>query len=337
MARIIGKTPEKMGYAMNIMYEFITKELPDYIGASLEPEIVAEDGERYKFDLLMFIPHMGVFILDIRNIREFSIVDGQWRYKYADGEEVLVSAERREKRKEELKLYLKRMFNLSPLIFEFECLPAFKIPSEALDRNFDHSLFVGADDIIDSAHFLHKVLGISIELQHGEREGMYDDLSDKDSHDLFYFWETGLFGAPRPERPPFVFLSYNRNNAELSKEIQTALEDRGVYVWRAPKDVPVGEYYLNEEMKAIEESDAFVILLSIPAQQSQEVKKEFVKAKEINKPILPIWVENLPSSEMNEYYKSNLSGHQYRVMPKINEEVIDELVESVKRIKREGK
>ncbi|MCR5800810.1 MAG: TIR domain-containing protein [Lachnospiraceae bacterium] len=337
MARIIGTIPDKMSLPMGIMYDFITKELPDYIGASLAPEITSESGEKYGFDMLLFIPHMGVFILDIKSINGFGRENGQWTYRYADGKKSFVDPEKREKRKAELREYLKMMFNLSPLIYEFECLPCFDIHADMLPPDFDPSLLVVSDDIMDSSRFLHKVLGISIRLKRGDREGLYDDLTDKDSHDLFYFWETGLYGAPRPERPPFVFLSYNQNNSELSKEVQTALEDRGVYVWRAPKDVPMGQFYLNEEMQAIEECDAFVILLSIPAQRSEEVKKEFVKALEINKPILPLWVENLPDSEISDYFKSNLTEYQYRIMPKINEEIIDELVETVKKIKRESR
>ena len=52
---------------------------------------------------------------------------------------------------------------------------------------------------------------------------------------------------------------------------------------------------------------------------------------------LPLWVENLPDSEISDYYKSNLTEYQYRIMPKINEEIIDELVEKVKKIKRESR
>ena len=84
-------------------------------------------------------------------------------------------------------------------------------------------------------------------------------------------------------------------------------------------------------MMAIEQCDAFLILLSRPAQNSDEVKKEFTKALEIGKPILPIWVEDVPEDEMEPYYRENLEKYQYRIMSKINEEIIEEIVASVKK------
>ena len=62
-----------------------------------------------------------------------------------------------------------------------------------------------------------------------------------------------------------------------------------------------------------------------------------MKALEIGKPILPIWVEDVPENEMNPYYKENLTKYQYRIMPKVHEEIIEEIVASVKKIASERK
>ena len=122
-------------------------------------------------------------------------------------------------------------------------------------------------------------------------------------------------------------MSYNKNNAIAAAEIKEALEYRGIFVWRAPEDVSIGEYYLPEEMDAIEKCDAFLILLSSSSQISKEVRKEFDKAKELGKKILPVWVEKC---EQEEYYKSALSKYQYRLMTKPDSQIINEIVQAVK-------
>ena len=237
-----------------------------------------------------------------------------------------------------LRSYLKKKFNIAPLIYGFECFPYITmkgLESANYPDDFDPRKVIMSDNLRSGLHFLHKLIGITILEQQQKGLAAFEDLSDKDAHDIVYFWKTDLLDIPRPERPPLAFLSYNRNNNEISKEIQTALEDRGIFVWRAPRDVPLGEYYLTNEMKAIEECDVFLLLLSIPAQKSEEVKKEFEKALEIKKPILPIWVEDVPENEITDYYRENLIEYQYRVMPKIDIRVINEIVATVKKIKRE--
>lgn len=343
MARIIGEIPEHISHAEDIMYHFVRAELPDYISVSMFPDIRAEDDSlKVEFDMLLFIPHMGVFILEIREAVGFAYQDGKYYYVRHVGHSLVVHGERRMKRLQQQRIilrdYLKKKFNIAPLIYEFECFPHITmrgLENSNYPADFDPSHVIMSDDLHSGLHFLHKLIGITIMEQQQKGLAAFEDLSDKDAHDILYFWKTGLLDIPRPERPPLVFLSYNRNNNEISKEIQTVLEDRGIFVWRAPKDVPLGEYYLPSEMKAIEECDVFLILLSIPAQNSEEVKKEFQKALEIKKPILPVWVEDVAEAEIAEYYKENLTEYQYRVMTKIDINVINEIVATVKKIKRE--
>jgi hypothetical protein len=343
MARIIGEIPEHMSPAEDIMYHFVRTELPDYISVSMFPDIPAEDDiHKVEFDMLLFIPHMGVFILEIRDVIGFAYQDCAYYYMTKTGKSIVMDGERRARRLQRqgfvLRDYLKKKFNIAPLIYEFECFPYISmrgLENSNYPADFDPSHVIMSDDLHSGLHFLHKLIGITIMEQQQKGLAAFEDLSDKDAHDILYFWKTGLLDIPRPERPPLVFLSYNRNNNEISKEIQTVLEDRGIFVWRAPKDVPLGEYYLPSEMKAIEECDVFLILLSIPAQNSEEVKKEFQKALEIKKPILPVWVEDVAETEIAEYYKENLTEYQYRVMTKIDINVINEIVATVKKIKRE--
>ena len=347
MARIIGGEPHRNEIFLNIMYHFVKEELPDYICASFLPNVnLVESNDVKKSchpDMLIFIPHMGVFLFDVNGFVSWQMESGSFYWVYPNGKKVQISLEKRYKKMQEeeavVRHYVKERFNITPLVYELECMPLMKIPLEDkynLPPDFNPQHIVLADDIQNGLTFLHKLMSYCIIEQEKKGKDFYEDLTDKDVHDLFYFWDTGLWGAKRPDRPPFVFLSYNQNNNEISKEIQTVLEDRGVYVWRAPKDVPLGKYYLPEEMQAIEECDAFLILLSSPAQRSEEVKKEFDKALEVGKPILPLWVEDVPENEISKYYKERLTECQYRTMTKINLEVVEEIVQAVKAIKAEN-
>ena len=344
MARQIGYRPEIMTMSEDVIYRFVMNELPDYICASFSPSVESKKtGLKFKCDMILFIPHMGVYVLDVSSAIGFQMQDGEFQYRYADGIMRNRSAYSRQNKlltqRNMVRDYLKEMFNIAPLVYELECFPMLcmrGIDPSQLPVFFDPEHVLTADDLKDGMTFLRKVISCSINERSQVEKDYYEDLSDKDAHDLFYFWETGVLGAKRPDRPPFVFLSYNRNNAEISKDIQMVLEDRGVYVWRAPKDVSLGEYYLTEEMQAIEECDAFLILLSNPAQNSEEVKKEFVKAMEIKKPILPIWVESVADKDINRFYREHLTEYQYRVMPKLDEEIIEEIVAQVKRIKAQS-
>ncbi|MCR5848519.1 MAG: toll/interleukin-1 receptor domain-containing protein [Lachnospiraceae bacterium] len=343
MARLIGEKPE-LNESELIMYQFVMEELPDYICASFAPMIKSKTGNlRAEFDMILFIPHMGVYIFEINNIVGFQYVDGEYFYEYRNGRtEPCVESKRGTWAREQkyvAKHYLKSKFNISPLVYEINCFPQMRkgfVNKETIPPDFDLNHIITADDLRDGLYFFRRLIDCSIYEQQLHGIDYYEDLTDKDAHDMFYFWETGPWLAPRPERPPFAFLSYNRLNAEISKEIQTVLEDRGVYTWRAPKDVPLGKHYLPEEMDAIEGCDAFIILLSLSAQKSDEVRKEFEKAIELNKPILPIWVEEVDDSEINDYYKEKLTEYQYRVMPILDSQVIYEIAETVKSIKKEN-
>ncbi len=343
MARLIGEKPDNYE-AEKIMYQFVMEELPDYICASFTPMIKSKSARiSCEFDMILFIPQMGVYIFEINSICGFQYIDGEYYYEYPNGRTQACREAKRgtwaREQKYVAKHYLKDKFNISPLIYEINCFPQMRKASlnqETIPPDFDLKHIITGDDLKDGLYFLKRLIECSIYEQ--ERRGIdyYEDLTDKDAHDMLYFWETGPWMAQRPNRPPFAFLSYNRNNAVISNEIQTVLEDRGVYIWRAPKDVPLGEHYLPVEMEAIKDCDAFIILLSTPAQKSEEVRIEFEKALELHKPILPIWVEAVDESEISDYYKEKLTEYQYRVMPVVDSQVIQEIANTVIEIKKEN-
>lgn len=338
MARIVNEPQVSLSSREEIMVEFVKNRLPDYISVAITPRISI-----MEFDMLIFVPHMGIFILDIKSVTSFAFSDGIYRYLYNDGRSIEASGERRQmglkRQVYALRDHLKEKFNITPLVYEFECFPMLSlkgIDQKMLPPDFDTRHVITSDDLEDELGFLRKIIDCSINQRQYWAKEAYEDLSDKDVHDIFYFWETGLELPPRPERPPFVFLSYNRMNNEMSKDVQTILEDRHLFVWRAPKDVPAGRDYFLNEMEAIEECDLFLILLSSSAQESEEVRKEFEKAVELNKAIFPVWVEDIKDTDINDYYREHLAKYQYRVMRKIDYDVISEIVATVKKAKKDN-
>ena len=150
----------------------------------------------------------------------------------------------------------------------------------------------------------------------------YCDLTDTMAHNMYKYWETGMDNPARPSKPPFVFLSYNRLNLQVAEELKAELENRGIFVWKAPEDVPLSENYLPEEMKAIEECDSFLILISSSSQESVEVKKEFDKALELKKHIIPLRIQNI---EPNEYYAQAFTAIQYKDMFNLDSVILNEV------------
>ena len=116
MARIIGEIPEEMFPAEEIMYNFVRTELPDYILASMYADIRVNN-TILDFDMLLFVPHMGAFILEIRGATGFIYKDGNFAYLNKNGQPSMSSAERMAKQPRNqryiLRDYLKRRFGIT--------------------------------------------------------------------------------------------------------------------------------------------------------------------------------------------------------------------------------
>ena len=340
MARLIGETP--FNHSEMIMYDFVMRELPDYICASFSPNISLREGEVKECDMLLFVPHMGVYILEICGASAFEYSEGEYYYIYKNGRRVNMRERRGGLRlrgvRYQVKEYLKRKFNITPLVYEFACFPDIminNIDSNILPPDFDPAHIITADDLKSGLRFLYKLMSCSIYTQEmtashknaQEREELFTDLTDKKVNTLFRFWNTGCMLTERPENPPLIFLSYNQLNSERAEEIKELLEAQDVFVWRAPEDVPAGTYYMDYEMQAIEACDLFLILLSYSSQESKEVRIEFEKAVELNKKIFPLWIDDCVP---NEYYSKHLEKYQWRKMPVNDINVIEEILKTVK-------
>lgn len=369
MARLIGERPRYKGEAL--MYDFVMKELPDYIYAKFEVVI----GET-EMDLILFVPHMGVFIIDIFGGELYTEQDRLF-VRRSDGMNYPFKPRSMGVRHEigavkDLSRYLDGKFgHARPFVYYMYSFTSVHKDTDVyrlIDKIYGADRVICREDIDDHQQFLLKLhLGricffrmlervsgrmddscnsfdrvYYYDMRHTIREkndGMedpedmsaytdprrYTDLSDTMAYNFFHYWETGMKEPSRPPKPPIVFMSYCTRNSNMAMEIKGDLEQRGIFTWRAPEDVPISGDYLTKEMKAIEDCDAFLLLLSSASQESLGkggVKDEFEKALENKKTIIPIKIEDF---DVNDYYTKALSHIQYRVMTKLDPEVMREI------------
>jgi Spy/CpxP family protein refolding chaperone len=90
-----------------------------------------------------------------------------------------------------------------------------------------------------------------------------------------------------------VFISHCEADNALALDICHRIESRGVQCWIAPRDVVVGEDYARRIGDAIEQSAAFVVVLSRHTNGSIFVKREVEYACSSKIPIFPVRIEKV--------------------------------------------
>ena len=333
MARLIGRVPQE-SEPLKALWKFVMEELPDWIYAVFEPEFVLESGKSLECDAVLFVPHMGVFVLDVNHAMGIRREDGIWKYTYRNGMTREVALERRMMdQRFVVRQYLKEHFFVTPLVYELQCYPYFQVDEETLRQTmtFDPDHMIFGEDFRSDLDFLKKLYRgkTAEEMRHATR-GMYDDLSDKTALWIFRNWFGRVEEPKRPENPPMIFLSYNQKNQMRAEEIKAEFEKRGIFTWRAPEDVSIGGDYFPEEMEAIRTCTAFVILISPSSQISPEVRKEFDAARKMGKYIIMVLVD---ACDLVEPYASYVSHSQYRIMTEANDPaILDEIAEKIREL-----
>ena len=299
------------------VYQFIKEELPDYVYAGLEVRLKDPvSGRQFALDLLLIIPHIGVFIMEIK------VVEGTISPSHLHN---------LAKYREAVRDHLRDKFLVTPFVNEMLCLPTFKqsdLNTDGLSDVIDPNFIFFEEDFANSFTFLSKLLkGKFNNEKMYQTKGMYDDITDFMAHNIYFYWETGILKPERPDRPPLIFLSFNRNNHSFSAEIKSDFESRGIFVWRAPEDVPISEYYKDVETDAIINCDAFVILISTPSLDSGEVRYEYEKAKEYNKRIIPILIED---RVLDDIFGDDPDTYQILKMTKLDNTIMDGIEQKIK-------
>ena len=127
-----------------------------------------------------------------------------------------------------------------------------------------------------------------------------------------------------------VFMSYSSKNNIEAMALCSSLEEQGLSVWIAPRDIPAGSEYGEEIIKGIEGSRVFLLCLSKESVQSQHVLREVERAVNRNMKIIVYQMEETPLSKSLEYF---LASTQWFI-PSENRDKMS-LADSVKRCLRE--
>lgn len=96
-----------------------------------------------------------------------------------------------------------------------------------------------------------------------------------------------------------IFISYVEEDSQITVELAAALEAAGYSTWYYERDGMVGGDYLLETRVAIDQCQAFVLLLSPHSITSKQVDVEIVRAHETDKIFVPLR-SNLTHKEFAE-------------------------------------
>ncbi|MBN1618229.1 TIR domain-containing protein [Candidatus Dojkabacteria bacterium] len=85
-----------------------------------------------------------------------------------------------------------------------------------------------------------------------------------------------------------VFISYSRKDIAFASLLQSGLEKKAIDTWIDWEDIPPTQDWLKEVYKAIEESNAFLFIISEASLNSDICKLEITHAVDNNKRLVPI-------------------------------------------------
>ena len=101
-----------------------------------------------------------------------------------------------------------------------------------------------------------------------------------------------------------VFMSYSDSDAMLAARVSDALENNGLEVWDSDRELFPGDNWAAEVARALEESDAMVVLLTPAVAGSRWVKRDVeyaLGAKNFSNRLIPVVVgdrDQFPTNEM---------------------------------------
>src|SRR3984957_20171854 len=100
------------------------------------------------------------------------------------------------------------------------------------------------------------------------------------------------------------FISYASDDAAVAQKVCSALEAAGFPCWMAPRDVKPGAQYADAIVRAINEAQAVVLVLSASAVASSHVGREVERAASKHKPIIAFRIDAAPLAPALEYFLS---------------------------------
>jgi hypothetical protein len=98
--------------------------------------------------------------------------------------------------------------------------------------------------------------------------------------------------TPANQRTPTVFISYSHTDKDFAERMIADLQQGGHACWIDTVKIKGGEEWIKSITEGINNSYAFVSLLSPEANESTWVRREFLWAEYRKKPIFPVWVRD---------------------------------------------
>lgn len=101
-----------------------------------------------------------------------------------------------------------------------------------------------------------------------------------------------------------VFISHSHSDTLLAARVSKALEGNGLEVWDPDRELLPGDNWAREVSRALEESEAMVVLLTPAAVDSPYVRREMeyaLGAKNFSNRLIPVVVgdpEQLPENRI---------------------------------------
>ncbi len=128
--------------------------------------------------------------------------------------------------------------------------------------------------------------------------------------------------TPREERRPSVFVSYAHQDADFANRLIADLDDAGHACWIDTSDIKGGDEWMITIAEGITDSYAFVVIVTQKALDSRWVRDEILWARNENKQIIPVILENVFRDKrfflLNSYQGVTLFNGDYdAALPKI--------------------
>jgi hypothetical protein len=105
-----------------------------------------------------------------------------------------------------------------------------------------------------------------------------------------------------------IFVSYSHRDNTFADQLRADLQGAGFKVWIDREDIPAGDTWTGSIADAIEQCEAFIVILSPSSVASDNVVKEVILASDLKKRIFPVYAAQCEPSRDLRY---PLSGRQY--------------------------
>ncbi len=95
-----------------------------------------------------------------------------------------------------------------------------------------------------------------------------------------------------------VFISYSRKDISFAQRLHKSLEENNLDTWIDWQDIPPSEDWLDEIHESIEQTDAFIFIISKRSVDSEVCSQELIHAFENQKRLIPIVIDDIAPSDV---------------------------------------